>query len=284
MKWDNRRSSGNVEDRRGIGGKTLAGGGIVGILGILFMLFTGGDPTVILQQGLNQISTGGSNRKPTAEEEQMAKFVSVVLADTEDVWHALFRDAGETYIEPKLVLFTDSVSSACGQASAAIGPFYCPGDQKVYIDLTFFQILTTRLGAKGDFAVAYVVAHEVGHHVQQLTGYSQKVHEQRGRVSETQQNQLSVRLELQADYLAGVWAHHAQKMKSILEAGDIEEAMNAAEAVGDDRLQKQSGGQVMPDSFTHGTSAQRARWFKLGLQTGDFKRAAELFTLPYERL
>lgn len=283
MRWNNRRSSGNVEDRRGIAGKTVMGGGIMGIVGLVIMLLMGGDPGTVIEQGLNQLKPG-SNRPPTAEQEQMAKFVGVVLADTEDVWHALFREAGQNYREPKLVLFTDSVDSACGQASAAIGPFYCPGDQKVYIDLTFFQLLSTRLGAKGDFAVAYVIAHEVGHHVQHLAGYSQKVNDQRGRISEAEGNRLSVRLELQADYLAGVWAHHAQKMKNILEAGDIEEAMNAAQAVGDDRLQKQSGGQVMPDSFTHGTSAQRARWFKLGLQTGDFKRAGELFTLPYERL
>jgi len=214
----------------------------------------------------------------------MAQFVSVVLADTEDVWHAVFAANGREYREPKLVLFADGVESACGYASAAVGPFYCPGDEKIYIDLSFFSEMAAKLGAKGDFAIAYVVAHEVGHHVQKVVGYTKRVDEQRGRVSEAEQNRMSVRLELQADYLAGVWAHHAQRMKQFLEAGDIEEAMGAAEAVGDDRLQKRAKGYVVPDSFTHGTSAQRAKWFKLGFQTGDFTGAEQLFTLPYERL
>lgn len=282
MRWGGRRGSGNIEDRRGISaGGVAAGGGIIGIIAIVLTLLMGGDPTAIIQQGIQQ---GGGTRQPTPAEERMKQFVAVVLADTEDVWQMLFQRQGGSYREPTLVIFADRVQSACGFADAAVGPFYCPGDEKVYIDLLFFDELASRLGAKGDFAVAYVVAHEIGHHVQKLTGYTQKVDSQRGRVSEGELNRLSVRLELQADYLAGVWAHHADKMKNILEAGDIEEAMNAAEAVGDDRLQKRSRGYVVPDSFTHGTSAQRARWFRRGFETGDLSGAEELFTIPYERL
>jgi predicted metalloprotease len=278
MLWNNRRASTHVDDRRGVsGGRLAAGGGVVGVIGFIIMMLLGVDPTGLLQSPTE-------NRPRTAEDDQMAKFVAVVLADTEDVWHALFKQSGQVYREPTLVLFSGQVQSACGRASASVGPFYCPLDEQVYIDLAFFNELAARLGARGDFAVAYVLAHEVGHHVQRLTGSSKRVDSQRGRVSETEQNRLSVRLELQADYLAGVWAHHAQKMKNILEAGDIEEAMGAAEAVGDDRLQKAAKGYVVPDSFTHGTSAQRARWFKLGLQTGDFKGAEQLFALPYEGL
>lgn len=279
MRWTGRAGSGNVEDRRGLsgGGRLAAGGGVIGIIGVIIMLLMGVDPSALLQ-------VSDQPRPRTAEEDKLAQFVSVVLKDTEDVWHALFKQTGQVYREPKLVLFSGSVQSACGMAGAAVGPFYCPADEKVYMDLSFFQEMAAKLGAQGDFAVAYVVAHEVGHHVQRVAGYSQRVDSQRGRVSETEENRLSVRLELQADYLAGVWAHHAQKTKDILEAGDIEEAMNAAEAVGDDRLQKRAKGYVVPDSFTHGTSAQRAKWFKLGFQTGDFKGAEQLFTIPYERL
>ena len=207
-----------------------------------------------------------------------------MLADTEDVWHAQFKKIGQGYREPRLVLFSGRVQSACGLADAAIGPFYCPPDSHVYIDLEFFEELRSRFGAPGDFAQAYVVAHEVGHHVQNLLGTSGKVHAERGRLSKADANRLSVRLELQADFLAGVWAHHAQKTKKILEPGDLEEALRAANAIGDDRLQKQSRGTVVPDSFTHGTSAQRAKWFRVGLETGDFARREELLTLPYERL
>jgi predicted metalloprotease len=198
--------------------------------------------------------------------------VKVVLADTEDVWNKLFQEQGAQYQEPTLVLFTDAVQSACGSASAATGPFYCPGDQQVYIDLSFQQTLSQRLGAGGDFAMAYVVAHEVGHHIQNLMGITNKVHSQRRSLSQEDYNELSVRLELQADFLAGVWTHHAQEMNNILEQGDIEEAMRAANAIGDDRLQKQSQGYVVPDAFTHGTSAQRMRWFKKGLETGDINQ------------
>jgi predicted metalloprotease len=285
MRWSNRRGSGNIEDRRGIsGGRAIAGGGgIVGIIALVIYVLMGGNPGAVINQGGSRLSPG-TPRQPTAAEDELARFVSVVLADTEDVWHAVFAANGRTYREPKLVLFADGVESACGYASAAVGPFYCPGDEKVYIDLSFFSEMAAKLGAKGDFAIAYVVAHEVGHHVQKVVGYTKRVDDQRGRISEAEQNRMSVRLELQADYLAGVWAHHAQKMKQMLEVGDIEEAMGAAEAVGDDRLQKRAKGYVVPDSFTHGTSAQRAKWFKLGFQTGDFTGAEQLFTLPYERL
>jgi predicted metalloprotease len=218
-------------------------------------------------------------------QQPVKEFVSVVLADTEDVWHQLFQQqVGKPYPEAKLVLFTDEVVSACGRARADMGPFYCPADEKVYIDLAFCEELRTKFKAPGDFAVAYVLAHEIGHHVQRQLGYSDLVDQQRGRVDKRQQNKMSVRLELQADYLAGVWAHHAQQMKQILEPGDVEEALRAAEAVGDDRLQKQIQGYVVPDSFTHGTSEQRSRWFRAGLATGSVDGAKALFKLPEEKL
>jgi predicted metalloprotease len=222
------------------------------------------------QQQLQQGPQGPGVVDP--QDEERAAFVKVVLADTEDVWNKLFQQNGRKYEEPTLVLFRGRVESACGLADAAVGPFYCPADRKVYVDLQFFEELKQKLGAPGDFAQAYVIAHEVGHHVQNLLGTSDWVHEQRERLSKTQYNQLSVRLELQADFYAGVWAHHAQRLQNILETGDIEEAMRAAEAIGDDRLQRQAQGYVVPDSFTHGTSEQRARWFRLGLQTGDMRR------------
>ena len=278
MRWQGRRQSGNVEDRRGSGGKRLAvGGGLGTIVLVVITLLTGGDLGDVLRLvtggGGPAISTAPtSNRAPSAEEEAQAQFVKVVLADTEDVWNALLREQGAQYQEPTLVLFTDAVQSACGNASAATGPFYCPGDQKVYIDLSFQETLSRRLGAGGDFAMAYVVAHEVGHHVQNLMGITNQVHSQRRSLSQADYNELSVRLELQADFLAGVWAHHAQEMHNILEEGDIEEAMRAANAIGDDRLQKQSQGYVVPDAFTHGTSAQRMRWFRRGLETGDISQ------------
>jgi predicted metalloprotease len=271
MKWAGRRESSNVEDRRGFSGGGLAvGGGIVGVIVILLKVFLGGD-TSDLNQVLPQ--QGGPAKEMSAEEQkkddERASFVKVVLADTEDVWGKLFSEAGKTYTDPTLVLFRESVQSACGMAGSATGPFYCPGDQKLYIDLSFFEEMQNHLHAPGDFAMAYVVAHEVGHHIQKLNGTSAKMDRLRQQLSEEEYNKYSVKLELQADFLAGVWANHAQKMKNILEANDIEEALNAANAIGDDRLQKEAQGQVVPESFTHGTSAQRVYWFKKGFETGD---------------
>lgn len=270
MLWRGREGSGNVEDRRGVSGGGLAvGGGVGGLIIALIYMFLGGDPS-----SAPQILPGqGSERQMSAEEkaaeDTLAEFTRVVLNDTEDVWNNLLSG----YQEPKLVLFTGSVQSGCGGASAQMGPFYCPADSKVYIDLSFFQQLRDRFGAGGDFAMAYVIAHEIGHHVQNLMGTSDKVHQMRAQgISETQYNKLSVRLELQADFYAGVWAHHAQKSKHILQAGDIEEALTAANAIGDDKLQQQSQGRVVPDAFTHGSSEQRMYWFKKGFRTGDLKQ------------
>jgi uncharacterized protein len=281
MQWRGRRQSSNVDDRRGIsGGGIAAGGGIIGL--VIFLLYTflggsGGDPSSIPQM------LPGTQKEMTAEEkaadDERAEFVKVVLADTEDVWNKLFADMGQDYADPTLVLFRDGVQSACGSASAAMGPFYCPGDHQVYIDLSFYQDLQTRFNAPGDFAMAYVVAHEVGHHIQTLNGTSEKVARMRQQLSEKEYNRYSVMMELQADFLAGVWAHHAQRMKKILESGDIEEALNAANAIGDDRLQKQSQGRVVPDAFTHGTSAQRMYWFKKGYESGDI-RQGDTFNAP----
>ena len=284
MKWEGNRESDNVEDRRddggggggggfGFGGRSigvgtivvaLLGGWIFGInpLTILGLLSGGGPPAQVQQQG--------PAHKPPADD-RMARFVSTVLADTEDVWTDVFTKGGATYKKPRLVLFRGATQTACGQGQAAMGPFYCPGDQKVYIDLGFYETLRNRLGAPGDFAQAYVIAHEVGHHVQNLLGISGKMDQMRSRVSKTEYNALSVRLELQADCFAGVWAHHAQNARQILEQGDVEEAMNAAAKIGDDALQRAGGGAVVPESFTHGTSAQRQRWFDIGLKTGSVK-------------
>jgi len=270
--------------------RLAVGGGLGTVVVLLVVMLLGGDPQAVLQQ--MQPPAGGPAADQAAgpqpvdpAQQPLKEFVSVVLADIEDVWNDLFqRQLGKKYREPKLVLYTDQVESACGFGSAAMGPFYCPGDEKVYLDLTFCEEMKTKYRAPGDFAVAYVLAHEVGHHVQKLVGYMDLVDKQRGRVSKAEQNRLSVRLELQADYLAGVWAHHAQRTKSILEEGDVDEALGAASAVGDDRLQKQAQGYIVPDSFTHGTSAQRSKWFRLGLQTGDFERAKDLFELPEEEL
>jgi predicted metalloprotease len=282
MKWAGRRESGNVEDRRGISRGGIIGGGLGSIVLVILALIFGVDPSQFLQQG--EPGTGGgteTSRAVNPAEEQLKKFTSVVLADTEDVWNKLFKEQlGKQYRDPALVLFTDQVRSACGAASSAMGPFYCPGDQKVYIDLQFFAELEQRYRAAGDFAQAYVVAHEVGHHVQNQLG----IFNQRRGMSEAEANQMSVRTELQADYLAGVWAHHAQKMKNILEPGDLEEALSAASAVGDDRLQKQGQGYVVPDSFTHGTSAQRARWFRKGFETGDASKMMDTFKVGYNQL
>jgi uncharacterized protein len=273
MLWRGRRESENIEDRRGMSRGGLAvGGGLGTVVVVLIALLLGADPRDVLEQAGDRSSPPGqSARPPNPAEDDLKRFVTVVLADTEDVWTGVFRQTGREYREPILVLFTGDVQSACGIAGSAAGPFYCPGDQKLYIDLAFYGELRDRLGAPGDFAQAYVIAHEVGHHVQQLLGISSKVHSAQNRMSKTEANELSVRLELQADFFAGVWANQA-KNKGFLEAGDIEEALGAASAVGDDRLQRQSRGRVVPDSFTHGTSEQRVRWFRKGLETGDIKQ------------
>ena len=272
MRWRTGRRSSNVEDRRRIRIPRKAAGGGIGIIVIaLIAMYFGVDPTVILnQQGTSSsISTQTSTRQISPAENQLAEFVSVVLADTEDTWHALFNKMGKNYKEPNLVLFSGAVESACGYAQAAMGPFYCPADQKVYIDLSFYRDLKNRHQAPGDFAQAYVIAHEIGHHVQTLLGISEKVHSVRRRVSQVEGNKLSVMQELQADCFAGLWAHHANRSRQILEEGDIEEALNAASAIGDDRLQQRGRGYVTPDSFTHGSSRQRVRWFRQGFKTGD---------------
>ncbi|BDA73480.1 neutral zinc metallopeptidase family [Rivularia sp. IAM M-261] len=272
MRWQLGRRSDNVEDRRGtsISGPVV-GGGIGALVLSLIVALLGGDPSVILQQGGSRTNNPPVNspRPRSATDDQAAEFVSVVLADTEDVWNQIFRENGRNYVEPRLVLFTGRVESACGLASSATGPFYCPADEKVYIDLSFYRDLKNKYQAPGDFAQAYVIAHEVGHHVQNELGILNKVNRLRSQVSKTQANQLSVRLELQADCFAGVWANRAQRSRQILEQGDIEEAINAASSVGDDRLQQRSQGYVVPDSFTHGTAAQRATWFKRGIQSGN---------------
>ena len=286
MKWEGNRESSNVEDRRGDGGGGGGGFGlggrsvgigtiVVALLGgwmfginpmTILNLLSGGAPTSQVQQ---QPQTPA--QRPPADD-RMARFVSTVLADTEDVWKDVFTKAGGTYKEPRLVLFKGQIGTGgCGTGQSAMGPFYCPADQKVYIDLAFYETLTKRLGAPGDFAQAYVVAHEVGHHVQNLLGISAKMDQMRSRVSKTEYNALSVRLELQADCFAGLWAHNAQTSRQILENGDVEEAMNAAAKIGDDALQRAGGGAVVPESFTHGTSAQRQRWFDTGLRTGSVK-------------
>jgi predicted metalloprotease len=276
MKWMGRRESSNVDDRRGIsGGGLAAGGGIIGVVIYLVYTFLSGnniDPSEVQQQFNQPSHQTALTPEEQAADDERAKFVKVVLAETEDVWNKLFTESGSRYTEPVLVLFRDAVSSSCGHASSASGPFYCPADSKLYIDLSFYQELQERFHAPGDFAMAYVVAHEVGHHIQNLMGTAEKVDRIRQRVSEAEANRYSVMLELQADFLAGVWAHHDQKMKNILEEGDIEEALNAANAIGDDRLQREATGRVVPDAFTHGTSAQRMYWFKKGFETGDIKQ------------
>lgn len=273
MQWKGRQQSGNIEDRRGSGGPKLIGGGILGIIIALAAYFITKNPAALEQLAQQtQQPTELSPEQKAAQDEQ-AEFTSVVLKDTEDVWDKLFpKNFGKPYEHPKLVMFSGSVQSGCGGAESSMGPFYCPADQKVYIDLSFFDDLKSRFKAPGDFACAYVIAHEVGHHVQNLLGTSDEVHAQREQLSQKEYNDLSVRLELQADFYAGVWAHHAQEMKSILDPGDMEEALTAANAIGDDRLQKESQGHVVPDAFTHGTSAQRMRWFKKGFDTGDVKQ------------
>jgi len=272
MRTEGRRTSDNVEDRRGMssGGKMAIGGGLGTIVIALVVLLLGGDPTQVLNTSQEETATESGPVNASPEEEAMANFVSVVLAGTEDVWTKVFQESNMTYKKPTLVLFRDQVQSACGFASGASGPFYCPGDQKVYIDLAFFDELKSRFGANGDFAIAYVIAHEIGHHVQNLLGTLSEVNNQRSRMSEVNSNRLLVRLELQADFLAGMWAHYDQQMFNSLESGDIEEAMNAAASVGDDVLQKRYQGRVIPDSFTHGTAAQRKEWFRRGYTSGDY--------------
>ncbi len=280
MRWKGRRESENVEDQRGTPpARLMVGGGLGTLILIVVAVLFGADPAALLnllQQNAPPAPQGapapGQAGAPNPEDDERKQFVSVVLADTEDVWTDLFRAMGRSYKEPKLVLFSNQVSSACGLADAAVGPFYCPGDEKVYLDLAFFDELKQRFKAPGDFAQAYVIAHEIGHHVQNQLGISENVSAQRRRLSPEQYNRLSVRLELQADFLAGVWAHHAQASRQILESGDVEEALAAANAIGDDRLQRQAQGYVVPDSFTHGTSAQRVRWFRRGLQTGELSQ------------
>jgi predicted metalloprotease len=276
MRIQGMRRSGNVEDRRGLGGggKLALGGGLGGIVIAVLFLLLGGDSGRILET-LEQAggSTAAGEARPLSEKDkEMGDFVSVILADTEDVWSAVFRDSGRTYQAPKLVLFSDATPSACGYAGAASGPFYCPADEKVYLDLGFFEAMQRKLDAPGDFALAYVIAHEIGHHVQNLLGITERVMGQQGRLSERDFNQQMVRLELQADFLSGVWAHYAQRTRDFIEAGDIEEGINAASAVGDDRIMKKTRGYVVPDAFTHGTSEQRVRWFRKGLETGDLAR------------
>ena len=268
MRWTGRQGSGNVLDRRGLGGPLAVGGGLIGVVALLLNFLMGGEVD------LSQLAPADQQRplsiEEKAREDELAQFTSVVLKETENVWHQVFAAAGREYIEPKLVLFSGAVSSACGSAGAATGPFYCPGDHQLYLDLSFYDELRTRFGAPGDLAMAYVVAHEVGHHVQTLLGITDKLEQLRAQGADEQTyNTYSVRFELQADYFAGVWAHHTAK-KDLLEAGDIEEALRAANAIGDDRIQRETQGRVIPESFTHGTSAQRMYWFKKGYESGDF--------------
>jgi predicted metalloprotease len=283
MRLEGSRESTNVEDRRRVS-PAVVGGGVISLVIFLVVMFLGGDARqaaniaeVIDPAAKQQATPDGAPLDPAQEE--AARFIRIVLGQTEDVWSELFSQEGRQYREPKLVLFTQRVQSACGFASAATGPFYCPLDQQVYLDLSFFEEMERRFKAPGDFAQAYVVAHEVGHHVQKLLGIADKIQSYQGRVSEAEYNQLSVRMELHADYLAGVWAHHAQQNWRILEPGDIKEALNAATAIGDDRLQKDSQGYVVPESFTHGTSAQRVKWFSKGLESGDLLAGNVLFEI-----
>jgi predicted metalloprotease len=289
VRLDGQEESGNVEDQRsggGLPGGMITGGGLGTIVVFVVLALLGVDPRQLMQQLPAQPAAPmqqGGGAAPPAAQEPLRHFVAVVLRDTEIVWEDLFRQQGMAYRDPKLVLFTGRVDSACGLASSAVGPFYCPGDERVYLDLDFYNEMRTRFGVKGDFAQAYVVAHEVGHHVQNLLGVSKQVEAKQQRAGKVEANQLSVRLELQADFYAGVWAHHAQERFNFLEQGDIESALNCAQAIGDDRLQQQARGGVVPDSFTHGTSAQRMKWFKRGFDTGDMSQG-DTFGVPYDSL
>lgn len=299
MRWEGREGSKNVEDRRGMGGAAVAGGGgfLAVILAVVFaFLNSGGNVQQAVNQGVQelqnqqqvaQVNAAKSGQAVDPEEDLQAQFVGVVLKDTEDVWNELFPQLlGRPYREPKLILFRDGVQSACGHATSAVGPFYCPGDSNVYLDLDFFDEMETKFEAEGDFARAYVIAHEVGHHIQNLLGLSMKVQQLQAKSSKVESNRLSVRLELQADFLAGVWAHHAHRTKGILEEGDIKEAIVAAQAIGDDTLMKKASGRVVPDAFTHGSSEQRIRWFSEGLRSGEFTVEAleQFFELEYSQL
>lgn len=285
MRWRGRRVSDNVEDRRGLSGRQVAVGGGLGAIALaVIVMLLGGNPEEVMQNLQAPTPAGQEQARPLNQEErELGEFVGVILADTEDVWNKIFQEGSESYREPKLVLFTNATESACGFAQSATGPFYCPGDEKVYIDLGFFQEMQQRLGARGDFAWAYVIAHEVGHHVQNVLGVMDQFQQKSQRADPREANRLLVRLELQADFLAGVWAHHAQRMKNLLEEGDIEEGLNAASSVGDDRIMKQQQGYVVPDAFTHGASEQRVRWFTKGLKTGDLSQG-DTFSVPYEQL
>ncbi len=273
MRWRGERQSENVEDRRGMsGGGKIIGGGLGGIVVLVIALLMGADPRQLLEQVPSEPTAGPQTSRPAgAPEDEQVQFIRVVLASTEDYWTETFRQMGREYRKPKLQIFSNRVDSACGVAGASVGPFYCPADERIYLDLSFFEELRSRFRAPGDFAQAYVIAHEVGHHVQKLLGTMGQVDAARGRFSQEDQNQLSVRLELQADFLAGMWANYAQK-KNLLDPDDIDEAMGAASAVGDDRLQRESQGYVVPDSFTHGASEQRIRWFRRGFETGDIRQ------------
>lgn len=278
MRWKGRDKSQNIEDRRGMSRGKMALGGSVGTIAlVIIVLLLGGNPNELINNlQYAAPETEASNATVIQAEDELAQFASVVLKDTEDIWHLLFESSGMTYREPTLVLFSGSVQSACGYSSSATGPFYCPGDEKVYIDLSFLADMQSRLGAEGDFAMAYIIAHEVGHHVQNQLGILAKLDRLRGQVSQEEYNRNMVKIELQADFLAGIWAHHAQRTKNILEEGDVEEAVNAAAAVGDDRIQMQSQGYVVPDAFTHGTSEQRKNAFMKGFRTGDLSQGEAL--------
>ncbi|MBA3830056.1 MAG: zinc metallopeptidase [Taibaiella sp.] len=272
MLWKDSSGSDNIEDRRGIGGKLLGGGIGAGVIGLIIYLLTG-NSSALLDQVNNPARDGGTfTQEQRASQAEDSAFVSVVLKETEDVWHQIFNQMGATYEEPRLVMFNQYVQSDCGGASSSSGPFYCPLDRRVYIDLSFYNELKDRFKAPGNFAMAYVIAHEVGHHVQNLLGKSEKIQQMRKRLNDVEYNRLSVKMELQADFYAGVWAHYTEKMKGIIEKGDIDEALTAANAIGDDRLQKEAQGYIVPDAFTHGTSAQRVYWFKKGYETGDIKQ------------
>lgn len=290
MRWQGERRSNNVEDRRGMNGPKMAAGGGLAIVVALVMLFLGADPRQV-QRILQNGPPGGAGvgqraeRPPTAAEVKQREFVETILAFTEDVWEEKFRESGQRYERPHMVLFGEEVSTRCGVAPSSVGPFYCPGDRTVYLDPSFFDELEEQLdGSNAEFSQAYVIAHEVGHHVQNLLGYSRLVDKKRAELPKAEFNRWSVRLELQADYLAGVWAHYGQKRFRFIEAGDVDAAIRSANAIGDDRLQRRSRGFVSPESFTHGTSAQRVKWFTLGLNTGDMRLVKEIFELPYEKL
>ncbi len=286
MRLEKQRASENIEDRRGLrAGPVLVGGGLSALFLALLVSFLGGDPQQVLQQQAQPGGRGGEAQQELSPEDvRKGEFVKRILGSTEDVWTELFpKELGKRYQQPTLVMFSGQTKSACGFANAAVGPFYCPADQKVYIDLAFYDELKNKFRAPGDFAQAYVVAHEIGHHVQNQLGLTDQVHSRQGRVSKEEFNQLSVRLELQADYLAGVWAHHAQKTKGILEPGDLKEGLVAATAIGDDRLQMQAQGYVVPDSFTHGTSEQRLKWFAKGLKAGTIE-GFDTFKIPFDQL